>query len=66
MNFVADFPGYAGLAALVCYFVLRAAQQLSGKLGSHGFSASARIPGFLIIGSGMKFVINGISELPHA
>ena len=66
MNFVADFLGYVGLTALVCYFVLRATRQFSQKLGSHGFSATARILGFLIICSGVQFVINGKSELLHA
>lgn len=52
-----------GVAALVCYFVLRAAEQLSNKLGSAGIGAIARIMGFLMICIGVQFVINGIREL---
>lgn len=52
-----------GVAALVCYFVLRAAEQLSNKLGSAGIGAIARIMGFLMICIGVQFVINGVREL---
>jgi multiple antibiotic resistance protein len=52
-----------GVAALVCYFVLRAAEQLSNKLGSAGVGAIARILGFLMICIGVQFVINGVREL---
>jgi multiple antibiotic resistance protein len=51
------------VAALVCYFVLRAAEQLSRKLGSAGIGAIARIMGFLMICIGVQFVINGVREL---
>jgi multiple antibiotic resistance protein len=51
------------VAALVCYFVLRAAEQLSKKLGSAGIGAIARIMGFLMICIGVQFVINGVREL---
>ncbi|MDH4260758.1 MAG: MarC family NAAT transporter [Gammaproteobacteria bacterium] len=51
------------VAALVCYFVLRAAEQLSRKLGSAGIDAIARIMGFLMICIGVQFVINGVGEL---
>lgn len=52
-----------GVAALVCYFVLRAAEQLAHKLGSAGIGAIARIMGFLMICIGVQFVINGVREL---
>jgi len=52
-----------GVAALVCYFVLRAAEPLSRKLGSAGIGAIARILGFLMICIGVQFVINGVREL---
>ena len=52
-----------GVAALVCYFVLRAAEPLSNKLGSAGVSAIARILGFLMICIGVQFIINGVREL---
>jgi len=52
-----------GVAALVCYFVLRAAEQLSNKLGSAGIGAIARIMGFLMICIGVQFGINGVGEL---
>jgi multiple antibiotic resistance protein len=52
-----------GVAALVCYFVLRAAEQLNRKLGSAGIGAIARIMGFLMICIGVQFVINGVREL---
>ena len=52
-----------GVAALVCYFVLRAAEPLSSKLGSAGVGAIARILGFLMICIGVQFVINGVHEL---
>ncbi|MGQ0383757.1 MAG: MarC family NAAT transporter [Gammaproteobacteria bacterium] len=52
-----------GVAALVCYFVLRAAGPLSRKLGNAGIGAIARIMGFLMICIGVQFVINGVSEL---
>jgi multiple antibiotic resistance protein len=52
-----------GVAALVCYFVLRAAEQLAHKLGSAGIGAIARIMGFLMICIGVQFVINGVTEL---
>jgi len=51
------------VAALVCYFVLRAAEQLASKLGNAGIGAIARIMGFLMICIGVQFVINGIGEL---
>ena len=51
------------VAALVCYFVLRAAEQLAHKLGSAGIGAIARIMGFLMICIGVQFVINGVREL---
>lgn len=51
------------VAALVCYFVLRAAEQLSRKLGSVGIGAIARIMGFLMICIGVQFIINGVREL---
>jgi len=51
------------VAALVCYFVLRAAEPLSRKLGSAGIGAIARILGFLMICIGVQFVINGVREL---
>jgi multiple antibiotic resistance protein len=51
------------VAALVCYFVLRAAEPLSRKLGSAGIGAIARIMGFLMICIGVQFVINGVGEL---
>jgi len=51
------------VAALVCYFVLRAAEQLNRKLGSAGIGAIARIMGFLMICIGVQFVINGVREL---
>jgi len=51
------------VAALVCYFVLHAAEQLSKKLGSAGIGAIARIMGFLMICIGVQFVINGVREL---
>ncbi|MGB5133375.1 MAG: MarC family NAAT transporter [Steroidobacteraceae bacterium] len=51
------------VTALVCYFVLRAAEQLSKKLGSAGIGAIARIMGFLMICIGVQFVINGVREL---
>ncbi len=54
-----------GVTALICYFVLRAAEQLSMKLGSAGIGAIARIMGFLMICIGVQFVINGIGELLH-
>ena len=54
------------VAALVCYFVLRAAEQLSRKLGSAGIGAIARIMGFLMICIGVQFLINGVGELLHA
>lgn len=54
------------VAALVCYFVLRAAEQLSRKLGSAGIGAIARIMGFLMICIGVQFVINGVRELLRA
>ncbi len=52
-----------GVAALVCYFVLRAAEPLASKLGSAGIGAIARIMGFLMICIGVQFVINGVREL---
>ena len=52
-----------GVAALACYFVLRAAEQLAHKLGSAGIGAIARIMGFLMICIGVQFVINGVREL---
>lgn len=52
-----------GVAALVCYFVLRAAEPLAHKLGSAGIGAIARIMGFLMICIGVQFVINGVREL---
>jgi multiple antibiotic resistance protein len=52
-----------GVAALVCYFVLRAAGPLAHKLGSAGIGAIARIMGFLMICIGVQFVINGVGEL---
>jgi multiple antibiotic resistance protein len=52
-----------GVAALVCYFVLRAAEQLAHKLGSAGIGAIARIMGFLMICIGVQFIINGVREL---
>lgn len=52
-----------GVAALVCYFVLRAAEPLAHKLGSAGIGAIARIMGFLMICIGVQFVINGVGEL---
>ncbi len=52
-----------GVAALVCYFVLHAAERLSRKLGSAGIGAIARIMGFLMICIGVQFVINGVREL---
>jgi multiple antibiotic resistance protein len=52
-----------GVAALVCYFVLRAAEPLANKLGSAGIGAIARIMGFLMICIGVQFVINGVREL---
>lgn len=52
-----------GVAALACYFVLRAAEPLSKKLGSAGIGAIARIMGFLMICIGVQFVINGVREL---
>lgn len=52
-----------GVAALVCYFVLRAAEPLAHKLGSAGVGAIARIMGFLMICIGVQFVINGVREL---
>jgi multiple antibiotic resistance protein len=51
------------VAALVCYFVLRAAERLSKRLGSAGIGAIARIMGFLMICIGVQFVINGVREL---
>lgn len=51
------------VTTLVCYFVLRAAEQLSRKLGSAGIGAIARIMGFLMICIGVQFVINGVREL---
>ncbi len=51
------------VAALVCYFVLRAAEPLSHRLGNAGIGAIARILGFLMICIGVQFVINGVSEL---
>jgi len=51
------------VAALVCYFVLRAAGPLSRKLGSAGIGAIARILGFLMICIGVQFIINGVREL---
>ena len=54
------------VTTLVCYFVLRAAEQLSRKLGSAGIGAIARIMGFLMICIGVQFVINGVRELLHA
>jgi multiple antibiotic resistance protein len=51
------------VTVLVCYFVLRAAEQLSKKLGSAGIGAIARIMGFLMICIGVQFVINGVREL---
>ena len=54
------------VTALVCYFVLRAAEQLSRKLGTAGIGAIARIMGFLMICIGVQFVINGVGELLHA
>ncbi|HXV39626.1 MAG TPA: MarC family NAAT transporter [Steroidobacteraceae bacterium] len=52
-----------GVAALACYFVLRAAEPLAHKLGSAGIGAIARIMGFLMICIGVQFVINGVREL---
>lgn len=52
-----------GVAALACYFVLRAAEPLAHKLGSAGIGAIARIMGFLMICIGVQFVINGVGEL---
>lgn len=52
-----------GVAALTCYFVLRAAEPLAHKLGSAGVGAIARIMGFLMICIGVQFVINGVREL---
>lgn len=52
-----------GVAALACYFVLRAAEPLAHKLGSAGVGAIARIMGFLMICIGVQFVINGVGEL---
>lgn len=52
-----------GVVALVCYFVLRAAEQLANKLGNAGIGAIARIMGFLMICIGVQFVINGVREL---
>lgn len=52
-----------GVTALVCYFVLRAAEPLSNKLGSAGVGAIARILGFLMICIGVQFIINGVGEL---
>jgi len=51
------------VTALVCYFVLRAAEPLSRKLGSAGIGAIARIMGFLMICIGVQFIINGTKEL---
>ena len=51
------------VTALVCYFVLRAAEPLSHKLGSAGVGAIARILGFLMICIGVQFIINGVREL---
>jgi multiple antibiotic resistance protein len=51
------------VVALVCYFVLRAADPLSRKLGSAGIGAIARIMGFLMICIGVQFIINGVREL---
>lgn len=51
------------LSAVVCYFVLRAAEPLSRKLGSSGIDAIARIMGFLLICIGIQFLINGVRDL---
>lgn len=51
------------VTALVCYFVLRAAEPLSHKLGAAGVGAIARIMGFLMICIGVQFIINGVREL---
>ncbi len=51
------------VVAIVCWFVLRAAEQLSQKLGTAGVAAVARIMGFLMICIGVQFVINGVREL---
>jgi multiple antibiotic resistance protein len=51
------------VATIVCYFVLRAAEPLSRKLGSSGIDAIARIMGFLLICIGVQFLINGVRDL---
>ncbi len=51
------------IVALVCFFVLSAAEPLSRKLGAAGIGAVSRIMGFLMICIGVQFVINGVSEL---
>lgn len=55
-----------GITALICYFVLSAAEQLRRKLGKVGVSAISRIFGFLTICIGVQFVINGVSDLVRA
>jgi multiple antibiotic resistance protein len=51
------------ITALICYFVLRGATTLARFLGPSGMSGLTGIMGFLLVCIGVKFVINGVTDL---
>lgn len=48
---------------LSCYLILRAAPQISKRLGASGMNAVSRIMGFLTMSTGVQMIIIGVYQL---
>jgi multiple antibiotic resistance protein len=51
------------LVSVSCYFVLRASDKIMARLGPTMVSAFTRIMGFILLGVGVQFVVNGLEPI---